>query len=159
MKQLCWGLALLALVQPSLSFDCPCVCDSRREGILTSEETAANHCHQGGSPCCHHDHKDLDSDVDSGNSKCLSLLALVEIHRCNCPSDCDCQWRHSSARTAAIRSRTEDHTLRLVKPVPDCAYVSKEPLPQELPETLRQLEGLHPISAQSACALLCRFLS
>ena len=159
MKRLCWGLALLALAQPVLSLDCPCDCESHREGIPASDEIAASHCHQDAEPCCRHDHEDQKSDDDCGNSECLSLLTLVEFHHCQCPSDCDCQWRHSSASPVVIRSKTADHPWRLLKPFADCPYVTRAPLPQDLPETPRQLEGQRPVSAQAACAELCRFLS
>ena len=159
MKQLCRGLALLALVQPALSLGCPCMCDSHREGIPASDGTASSHCHQDGAACCHHDHIDGDLDADCGSSDALSLLALVEFHPCQCPSDCDCQLQHSSAKTAAIRPTTSDSAWRPLKLFADCPYFTLAPRPLGLPGNSRQLEGKRPVSAQSACAELCRFLS
>lgn len=159
MKQLCWGLALLALVQPALSLDCPCVCDSHREGIPAEDETAASHCQQGGAPCCHHDHAERGSDDVRRDSKSLSVLALVEFHDCRCPSDCDCQWQHSIAKTTAIRSKAADHPWRLMKPFADCPYVTRAPLPHGSLGNSRERKGQLAVSAQSACAVLCRFLS
>lgn len=159
MKQLCWGLALLALVQPALSLDCPCVCDSHREGIPAEDETAASHCQQGGAPCCHHDHAERGSDDVRRDSKSLSVLALVEFHDCQCPSDCDCQWQHSDATAVEISSKTANRAWRLTTSFSDCSYFTRAPLPQELPGNSREREGQLVVSAQSACAVLCRFLS
>ncbi len=159
MKQVCWGLALLALVQPALSSDCSCACNSHREGTPACDVTEASHCHQEGAACCHHDHKDRNPDANCGNAEGCSLLALIDFYPCQCPSDCDCQLRHCSAKSAVVRPKTLDRAWRPLKLFADGPYFTRAPRPQGLPGNSRQFVGKRPVSAPSVCAELCRFLS
>lgn len=159
LKQLCWALALLALVQPALSLDCRCVCNAHREGNPTRDKSEASHCHHDGAACCHHDHEDRSSDADCGNAVSLSLLALVEFHPCQCPSDCDCQLGHRSAKTPAVRPKTSDRASLPLTPFAVCPSFTQTRRAQDLLGISSQIEGKRSNTAQSACAELCRFLS
>ena len=158
LKLLCWGLALLALAQPVLSLDCACVCDAHREDIPASDEISVGHCHDSGLTCCHHDHADRSSDDVSKDSESLSLLGLVVFHNCRCPSDCDCQWQHRGAQAVVVSSKASNHASPLAASFSGGPYVTAPPL-QELSASSREQEAQLAVSAQAACALLCRFLS
>lgn len=156
-KQLCWGLALLALAQPVLSLDCPCVCDSYR--IPAGDEIPASHGHDGDASCCHHGHADSVSNDSCRDSTSLTVLALVQFHDCQCPRDCHCHWRHADGQAVVISPKTSNNAWRLKASLSDGLYVIRALLSHELPGKLCEQERLPAVSAQSACAVLCRFLS
>lgn len=163
-KLVVWLLAGIVPAQPVLALDCACSCHANPEAACcTSQSEAACDAHDDDSSHgCHQPHHrgngTHDEQVSSSEYDASAKTGFgFGLRPCNCPSGCDCQWRHE-ARAAAVESTKVkvDRSINafFVAPMPGVTPDAK--LSPACPA------GSHAsakLTALELCALLCRFIS
>ncbi len=160
-RQLCWGLVLLAFLQPVLALDCQCACDVRLGCFPETCEQDSLHCHAPDQLTCHkHDHDDERVQLAVASSAVdTTILHGFALRRCQCPIDCDCQGRHSSDPVIVRDSKDAERSTHTAMSSTGCSVsfvTHRQPASTKLlPDQTISCAS----SALSLCAALCRFVT
>lgn len=159
MRQLCWMLALLAPVQPLLALDCRCTHCSHTGGLQDNHDPRPDHSFIDNDPCCNRCHEDTESISNSAVRRGTTPTKVLSFCPCDCPTDCECQVRHSTG-LGALRCIADTERIAH-QPIPVVTWVHPN---QSFSKSASAgnsegLTDLFAISALSLCASLCRFLA
>ena len=158
--RICWMLALLVPVQPAVALDCPCTCSTSHTSAPDCGELEDEHRHHAGTSCRHsHQHAKPTRPVQKDKNEVLTLASVLGFDPCQCPRDCDCQWKHSSGDRDVRNLNRLEEIDDLETPFTNWLPVLSDRERPSSSEYPTMDMGSRDLSALSRCAMLCRFLA
>ena len=152
-------LAALAAFQPAGHLTCACDCEHPAVSVATSFTQDNERCCSGRNEkrCCAK-HTPATAAVDQPDCPAIDWLTVLRSGPCECPTDCNCQLRHSNvAACSEIEGKPhESGPLAVAPPFPRAGSMLR---PANATGVSPSTAGSPPASALALCAELCRFLA
>ena len=159
-KLLACLLAGIAALQPACPAICLCPCVARKVDASQIGQDVCSCDHHGHCHATAHtgaDCSNTDPNSTQQDGSIFTLAWFLGVHTCTCPSDCDCQLRHSSQSGFLSAAR-----VRIVKQQVASTIAVSSTWPRACEPVLNGLNrprfrSTLALDVPSCCAVLCRF--